>query len=439
MQCVADLHIHSKYSRACSKELTLPNVAKMCEVKGINLVSTGDFTHPAWFEHIKSELKEDGEGLYKIKNSPTRFILGTELSCIYKKGGKCRRLHLCVFAPSIETAEKIIQKLESYNPIPPALVGGRAVLPPITGAKIGFNLKSDGRPILGIDAKNLLELLLEIDESIMMIPAHAWTPWFSVFGSYSGFDSIEECFDDLSPHIFAIETGLSSDPPMNWRLSALDKITLISNSDAHSLENLGREANVFELDAAETPNLYMEIRRILKEKDKKKFLYTIEFFPEEGKYHFDGHRLCGVSLEPKETKKHKGLCPVCKKPLTIGVLHRVDALADRENPESKNQIPCKNLAPLKQIVGAALGVGKTSKKVAVEYQKLIKSGENEFNVLLNLSEERILKISSPQIAQAILNMREGKIKLIPGFDGEYGKIEIFSPSEIKKMSQQSLV
>ncbi len=415
MQLIADLHIHSKYSRACSKNLTLPNIAKACEIKGIDLVSTGDFTHPAWFEHIKTELKETTPGIYSVKNSKTKFILGTEFSCIYKKGGKCRRLHLCVFAPNIETVGKIIQKLESHR----------------------FNLASDGRPILGIDAKNLLGLLLEIDENIFMIPAHAWTPWFSVFGSYSGFDSIEECFGELSPRIFAIETGLSSDPKMNWRWSALDNIALISNSDAHSLENLGREANVFNLEVEKTPNLYAEIRRILKEKDKNKFLYTIEFFPEKGKYHFDGHRLCGVSFKPKETKKLKGICPVCKQPLTIGVLRRVDDLADRAEPEPKNKIPYKNLLPLKEIIAAAFGIGDKSKKVEAEYQKLIKAGKNEFNVLLNLNAQEIAKISSPEIAEAMNKMRNGEIKLIPGFDGEYGKIEIFSEKEKGPKKQQS--
>jgi len=415
MQIIADLHIHSKYSRACSKELTLPNIAKACEIKGIDLVSTGDFTHPAWFEHIKQELFESQSGIYNIKNSKTKFVLGTELSCIYKKGDKIRRLHLCVFAPNIETVEKIIKKLKSYN----------------------FNLASDGRPILGIDAKNLLELLLEINENIFMIPAHAWTPWFAVFGSFSGFDSLEECFEDLTPHIFSIETGLSSSPPMNWRWSKLDNIALVSNSDAHSLENLGREANVFNIEAEKTPNWYAEIRRILKEKDKKNFLYTIEFYPEEGKYHFDGHRLCGVSFEPKETKKHKGICPICKKPLTIGVLHRVDDLADRDEPDSFQKIPYKSLVPLKTIIAAALDVGEKSRKVSTEYQNLIQKGGNEFNILLNQSYENISKISSSQISEAIKRVREGKVKLIPGFDGEYGKIEFFLDKEQQLKKQQN--
>jgi PHP family Zn ribbon phosphoesterase len=285
MEIISDLHIHSKYSRACSKELTIKNIAKHCEVKGIHLVGTGDFTHPAWFAEIKKELAEASEGIYKLKDnsSETRFLLTTEVACIYKKGDRCRRVHLCIFSPSIEIAGKIIKELEKRK----------------------FNLKSDGRPILGIGAKELLQMLLEIDPRILMVPAHVWTPWFAVFGSQSGFDTLEECFEELTPEIFAVETGLSSDPPMNWRFKNLDNCLLLSNSDAHSLDKLGREANVFDFLNLESIT-YSEIRRILKEKDKSKFLYTIEFFPEEGKYHFDGHRLCGTSfirVIPRNTKE----------------------------------------------------------------------------------------------------------------------------------------
>ncbi len=414
MQCIADLHIHSKYSRACSRELTIPNIAKACKTKGIDLVSTGDFTHPAWFEHIKKELTEVSPGIYRTKNSPTKFIVGTEVACIYKKGGQCRRLHLCVFSPNIETAEKVILKLESRN----------------------FNLGSDGRPILGVDAKSLLEMLLEIDKNIVMIPAHAWTPWFSVFGSKSGFNSLEECFEELTPYIFSVETGLSSDPPMNWHLSALDEIALVSNSDAHSLDNLGREANVFETGKDAD---YRKIFDAVKYRDEKKFLFTIEFFPEQGKYHFDGHRICGVSFEPKETKKHGGICPVCKKPLTIGVLNRVDELADRDNPDASRKIPYKNLVPLKTIIAAAVGNGEKTKKVSEIYQKLIAGGKNEFNVLLNLAANKIAEASSPQIAEAIERARKGQIKILPGFDGEYGRVEIFSQKDFKNPAQQKLM
>ncbi|MEA3272714.1 MAG: endonuclease Q family protein [Patescibacteria group bacterium] len=406
MEIIADLHIHSKYSRACSKELTIPNIAKACETKGIDIVGTGDFTHPAWFSEIKKELKSAGEGIYILKDdsSKTRFILTTELSCIYKKNDKCRRVHLCVLAPSIETVEKIIKELEKRN----------------------FNLKSDGRPILGIDAKDLLKLLLDIDKKIMMIPAHIWTPWFAVFGSQSGYDSLQECFEELTPEIFAVETGLSSDPPMNWRMKELDNVVLVSNSDAHSLEKLGREANVFEFDKIEDFS-YGELRRILKEKDKSKFLYTIEFFPEEGKYHQDGHRACGVNLHPKESMKNKGICPVCKKPLTLGVLYRVEQLADRENMP-KDKIPYKNLIPLAEIISEAVGVGPKSKAVRAEYDKLMKIG-SEFYILLHATENEIKKATDSRVAEAVMKMRKGDLEIIPGYDGEFGKIRIFKRGE----------
>lgn len=420
MQIITDLHIHSKYSRACSKQLTISNIAKYCEVKGIDVVSTGDFTHPAWFSEIKKELKEVGDGVYVLKDnsSPTRFILGTELACIYKKNDKCRRLHLCVFAPSIEVVESINKKLEEN----------------------GFNLKSDGRPILGIGGKELLEMLLEIDERIMMIPAHAWTPWFAVFGSQSGFDSLKDCFEDLTPEIFAIETGLSSDPSMNWRMKELDNVVLVSNSDAHSLDKLGREANVFDFEKLEDFS-YSELRRILKEQDKSKFLYTIEFFPEEGKYHQDGHRVCGVNLHPKETIKHKELCPVCKKSLTVGVLNRVEKLADREiSEEIKNRkISYKNIIPLLEIIAESFGNGINAKKVRGEYDKLIEKVGPEFFILLHAKEEEIKKHADPRVCEGIIRMRKGNLEIIPGFDGEFGKIRIFKEGERQKFEQMKLV
>src|SRR3989344_3205077 len=328
MRLIVDWHIHSKYSRSCSPALTLPNIAAMCERKGIDVVATGDWTHPAWFAHIKECLVEsEGEsGLYRIrpstlqeiqsrpekdrraigsghKTSRTRFMLVTEVSQIYKKGEKSRRIHNLIFSPSIETCEKVNAKLTAD----------------------GFNLKSDGRPILGIDSERLYELLKEFDERIIVVPAHAWTPWYSVFGSKSGFDSLEECFGKMTPYIYAIETGLSSDPLMNWQVSSLDKVALISNSDAHSLDKLGREANVFDMD---TPS-YEEFVRILRERDAKKFLYTIEFFPEEGKYHLDGCANCQFSCLPAESKKNDERCAKCKRKLTLGVVYRVEKLADR--------------------------------------------------------------------------------------------------------------
>jgi uncharacterized protein (TIGR00375 family) len=398
---ILDLHIHSRYSRACSAELELPKIAKACEQKGIDVVATGDFTHPAWIKHIKETLTEENRGIYKLKDnsSATRFILGTEISCIYKHKDATRRVHLLILAPNIEAVER-------FN----------AVL-----LAKGVNIRSDGRPIMGLSAKAVLQILLDIDPGFMMIPAHIWTPWFAVFGSKSGYDSLEDCFEELTPHIRAVETGLSSDPNMNHRLSALDNITLVSNSDAHSLNNLGREANVFDL--SKNYN-YNEILGVLKTGDRKKFLYTIEFYPEEGKYHHDGHAVCGVVLSPKETKKNKFLCPKCKKPVTVGVLHRVDDLADQDVKEKKF-IPHKYIVPLKEIIAKVFGVGPASKKVSAEYEMMIKKLGNEFEILLNKDIKKIEKVvSDKNIAPAIANMRTGNVKVKPGYDGIFGSVEV---------------
>jgi len=405
MRIIADLHIHSKYSRSCSPDLDLEHIERWCKYKGIDVIGTADFTHPKWFSELKNKLEEQETGLYKLKGTDgkVRFIMTTELSCIYTQGGKCRRIHLCVLAPSIQTVEKIIANFE----------------------KRGFNLKSDGRPILGISAKDLAKIILEIEPKCLIIPAHAWTPWFAVFGSKSGFNSLEECFEEITPNIYAIETGLSSDPPMNWQLSALDKITLISNSDAHSPANLGREANVFNIEQDKLN--YNEIYRILKEKDNKKFLYTIEFFPEEGKYHFDGHADCHYSAHPEESKKNKNICPICKKELVLGVMHRVNELADRKDISQVKNIPYKNLIPLQEIIADTLGVGKNSKKVQAEYFKLIKK-YSEFQILIDLGEEELKKITAAEITEAIMNVRDNKVKIMPGYDGVYGKIEIINDS-----------
>lgn len=411
---IIDLHIHSKYSRACSPDLELPKIAAACEMKGIDICATGDFTHPMWLQHIKDNLQEVSDsGLYQLKSQipnfksqNIKFILSTEVSCIYKHKDKTRRLHLVILAPSIAAVEKLNRKLKNR----------------------GVNLKSDGRPIMGLPAKEILKLLLEIDKRFMLIPAHVWTPWFSVFGSKSGYDSLEECFEELTPHIQAIETGLSSDPPMNHRLSPLDNITLVSNSDAHSLDKLGREANVFLL-KKETEINYKEITRIIKEGDKKKFLYTIEFFPEEGKYHFDGHLACEVCLSPKETKKEKYFCPKCKKKLTVGVLHRVDDLADREekNISEKKFIPHRYIVPLKEIIGKLFGVGVKSKKVENEYQHLIKEIGSEFQILLDEEISNIKKYASDKnLALAVQNMRKGKVKVFPGYDGKFGEVDLLT-------------
>jgi len=416
MAYICDLHIHSRYSRACSKDLTLENIDRWAKIKGIDIVGTGDFTHPAWFKELASQLEEAHPGLFRLKKSSagTLFLLSSEISCIYTQGGRMRRLHICLLAPNLEFVTKLIRALENK----------------------GANLKADGRPIIGLSAKELFKICLDIDEKHLTVPAHAWTPWFAIFGSKSGFDSIAECYEELTDRIYSVETGLSSDPPMNWRLSGLDNITLVSNSDAHSLPNLGREANVLEL----TQPSYSEIYDIIKSKNQKKFLYTIEFFPEEGMYHFDGHRECKVSFSPDQTKKRQGICPQCQKPLTIGVLNRVDNLADRkkEGIDKNKFIPYKSLIPLQEIIADVLGVGKQSKKVQAEYFNLIKAGQNEFNILINLSQEQLEAITYPKIAAGIIKTRQGQVKLIPGFDGQYGKIEIFPEAE-KGADQQIIM
>ncbi|OGH89117.1 MAG: hypothetical protein A2537_00345 [Candidatus Magasanikbacteria bacterium RIFOXYD2_FULL_36_9] len=406
MKQIVDLHIHSKYARACSPLLELPNIAKKCEEKGVNICATGDFTHPAWLKHIQSELKEIGDtGLYQLKNfqSVTKFILSTEISCVYKHKNKVRRLHLLLIAPNIEAVLKFNQEL----------------------AKRGVSLHSDGRPIMGLSSKEILKIIIAIDQKFVMIPAHAWTPWFAVFGSKSGYDSLEECFEELTPHIFAIETGLSSDPTMNRRLKQLDGIVLVSNSDAHSLDNLGREANVFGFNNENDIN-FNNLINCIKSNDKTRFLYTIEFYPEEGMYHNDGHRLCNTNILPKESKKYKNLCPKCKKELTVGVLHRVDDLADRLEKDISNKkfIPHKYIVPLREIISEALGVGVKSKKVESEYKNMISKIGNEFYILLEAPLNVIKNnISNKNILSGIKNMRAGKVKRISGFDGQYGKIK----------------
>jgi len=421
MRQIADLHIHSKYSRACSPQLTLPNIDQWCQYKGIDLVSTSDFTHPAWIKDIKEQLEPEGNGLFRLNDTlrepqgdknPTKFILGTEIACIYKQGDKCRRIHLNIFFPDINDVEKFNSTLE----------------------KQGRNLKSDGRPILGLSAIQIAEIVFNINEKAIIMPSHAWTPWFSIFGSKSGFDTLEECFDIYTPYIYAIETGLSSDPPMNWRLSALDNIMLLSNSDAHSLPNLGREANVFEW---ENPS-YDEFYNTLKNRDKDKLKYTIEFYPEEGKYHVDGHAKCGISMEPAETKKNKGICPNCKKPMILGVSYRVDELADRES-DDKDKILFKNLVPLQEIIAESFNVGKGSKRVQEEYFSMIEKGGSEFEILLDKTIDELKKISEPAVVEAIKRVREGKLHIEPGYDGIYGKVQIYKDDEERGAVQKSLI
>ena len=413
MKIIADLHIHSPYSRAVSRDMTLENLDHWARLKGITVMGTGDFTHPAWIKEIKTKLEPAEQGLYQLKGarSPTRFILTVEISSIYSKNGKTRRVHSLIFMPSVESAEKIN-----------AALGWRG------------NIKSDGRPILGLDAKELLKIVLDIDTSAMVVPAHCWTPWFSVFGSMSGFDSLEECYDEYAKHIYAVETGLSSDPAMNWRLSRLDKIALISNSDSHSLRRIGREANVMEAELT-----YDGIMAAITSHDPRRFLFTVEFFPEEGKYHYDGHRNCGFSSSPGETKKLDKLCPKCGKPVTVGVMYRVDELADRPAGSAPplGAIPYKSMVPLDEIIGEAFGVGAASKRVKEEYQNIIAELGSEFSVVIDASRSDLAAATAPEVAEGIMRVREGRLHIEPGYDGEYGHVKIFDRGEQIASSPQS--
>lgn len=403
MEFIADLHIHSKYSRATSRHMDLPNLSKWAKIKGVDLLGTGDFTHHLWLDHLESLLEPIGNGLF-IYNG-VHFMLSAEISSIYSKNGKVYRIHNLIYAPSFETVKKINKVLSGIG-----------------------NLHSDGRPILGLDAAVLARIVFDIDENCMLVPAHIWTPWFSLFGSKSGFDVLEDCFEEQSKNIYCLETGLSSDPAMNWRLSKLDRYSLISNSDCHSPQKIGREANVFDCELS-----YYEIMDALKKKDKNRFLYTIEFFPEEGKYHFDGHRNCKVRFSPEQTKKSKGLCPVCGRPVTVGVMNRVDVLADREEGFIlKGAIPFKNLIPLDEVISEVLGVGKASKKVMNAYNSAISKLGTEFDILMRKSEDSLYANLPAKIAQGIMLVRNNEVSINPGYDGEYGKIKIFGVDKKQK-------
>jgi len=415
MQYICDFHIHSKYSRATSKDMDVENLDKWAKIKGIQVLGTGDFTHPQWLKELKENLEPAEPGLFKMKKSDkeVRFILTVEISSIYSKNNRTRKIHNIIFAPDFETVEKINTHL----------------------GWIG-NLKSDGRPILGLDAKELAKIVLNSSKDCLIVPAHAWTPWFSIFGSKSGFDSIEECFEEYSKYIYALETGLSSDPAMNWRWSALDNITLISNSDAHSPAKIGREVNIFEGEKIDY-NLIVEAIKngtspVMQQGDGFKLIKTMEFFPEEGKYHWDGHRNCGVCLSPEESKKYNNLCPACGKSLTIGVMNRVTQLADRPvGAKPANPIPYKSLIPLGEIIADVLKVGTGTKQVAEHYKELIRRIGSEFKVLLEAKREDIMAASLPEIAEGVIRVREGKVNVKPGFDGEFGKISIFGKEEKK--------
>lgn len=411
MRLFADLHVHSKYSRAVSRDMDLPHIDHWAKIKGIGLMGTGDFTHPAWVEHIKAELTEDGSGFLQRTNSPqlTRFVLSSEISCIYSRAGKTRRIHVIVLCPDIATVEK----LNGYL----SLIG---------------NLHSDGRPILGLDAEELAKIVIDANPKNMIIPAHAWTPWFSLFGSMSGFDSVEECFGTMTPHIYALETGLSSDPAMNWRLSQLDRIAITSNSDAHSPKpnKMGREATEFELENMTYDNLVEALQSqsmiIDGQSPKNIIASTVEFFPEEGKYHWDGHRDHQIRWSPEETKQHKGICPICGKPVTIGVESRVEQLADRPaDVHPTNRPPFKKLVPLEEIIAETQGVKSGSKKVGLIYDRLTAQA-SEFDILLKFSDSELASLGEPRVAEGIQRVRRGELDIAPGYDGEYGTVHIFS-------------
>lgn len=411
MRIVADLHIHSKYSRATSRDMDLPTLARWAKLKGVNLLGTGDFTHPTWLAELRAQLVPDGSGLLALRRGPEdiRFMLTVEVSNVYTEGGRLRRIHTLIFAPSFEVVARINLALGRFG-----------------------KLSADGRPTFGFPARELARVVLEISEECLLVPAHAWTPWYSIFGANSGFDSLEECYGDLAPRIHAIETGLSSDPPMNRRWSALDRIALLSNSDAHSPSRIAREANVFD-----TELTYRAVLDAIRAKDPARFLFTIEFFPEEGKYHFDGHRACGVLFSPAETRKAGGRCPECGKPLTVGVMHRVEALADRpEGYRPPRAIPAHHLVPLAEILGEALGLGPESAAVEAEYLRLVERGGSELAILLDLPEEELARFTPPRVLEGIRRVREGRLQITPGYDGVYGVIRLFGEERVPAVSEQ---
>ncbi len=395
MRVIADLHLHSRYSRATSSDMDLPGLSRWAKLKGIDILGTGDFTHPQWFKELVSYLRPAGEGIYEYEG--TKFLFSAEVAAVWSYGGKVRRVHFLILAPSAEDAGRIAQALASFG-----------------------NLSADGRPTLGISGEKLVEIVRSASPKAAIIPAHAWTPWWSIFGSNSGFDSLEEALGKMTSEVFAIETGLSSDPPMNWRLSALDRVSLVSFSDAHSPSRLGREACVFDLPELSYPALVDAI----KEKDPKKFLFTVEFFPEEGKYHYDGHRACGVVFSPEETQRHAGKCPVCGKPLTVGVMHRVEELADRPpGARPEGAIPYRSLVPLQEIIAQVLGQEPETRGVVTQYLKVVQHFGTEFSVLLDIPALEVEK-AFPRLGRALEKVRQGELSIRPGYDGVYGEIRI---------------
>jgi uncharacterized protein (TIGR00375 family) len=419
LRVIADLHIHSRFSRATSERMNLEEIARYAKIKGLSLVGTGDFTHPRWLHEIQETLAKDVDtGLYRVAKtpeSPMRFMLTTEVCTIFDWQGQSKKVHHVILAPNMEVINQINGTLEEYG-----------------------DLASDGRPILNMTATQLVENVMEISNENMVFPAHAWTPWFSIFGAFSGFDNIEDCYEDMTRHIHALETGLSSDPPMNWRLSKLDKFTLVSNSDCHSFWpwRIGREANVLELEQL----TYKQVTDTIRSNDPARFKFTIETDPAYGKYHWTGHRNCNVSMSPKEAQKFNNICPVCRRKLTKGVEQRVEELADR--PEGYKPIGkpgYKRLLPLSEIIATVLNVGEPSTQAVWKiYNALVGRVGNEYSVLLDASEETLNTVVDSQITNAILRVRAGSFAVVPGFDGVYGKLILGEdnspemPSEVKR-------
>lgn len=425
MKVISDLHFHSRFSRAVSPQMNIPTISLWAQKKGIDLVSTTDFTHPLWFRELQASLEEVGEGIYKSKesNNNVRFLLSTEISCIYSKSGKGRRVHLLVFVPNFSVAEEFNKEMTLR----------------------GANLLSDGRPITGLTAKNILEIALSVSNDSLVIPAHAWTPHYSVFGSNSGFDSLEECFEELTTNIKAIETGLSSDPAMNWRIQELKGRSLLSFSDAHSPSKIGREATIFDI-----PNVsYQNIKKAISQESQDcKIASTIEFYPEEGKYHFTGHRNCHIVYSPNEARKKGIVCPTCGKRLTVGVMSRVEELArgsevqTETKKDSSGVLWIKNkdfdkppyvmIVPLIEIISESFKTGVQSQAVQTMYEKLISSLDNEFNILLKSDLEKVKEIAGEKIAEGILKVRSGDIVIKPGYDGLFGKVKIWKEEKVEE-------
>lgn len=431
MKVIADLHFHSRFSRAVSQQMNIPTISLWAKKKGIQVVSTSDFTHPLWLRELQVNLKESGEGVYSYKESKedVKFLLTTEISCVYSKSGKGRRVHLLVFAPNFLTVEKFNKEMVLR----------------------GANLLSDGRPITGLTAKNILEIALSVDERCLVIPAHAWTPHYSVFGSNSGFDSLEECFEELTTNVKAIETGLSSDPAMNWRIQELKSRSLVSFSDAHSPAKMGREATVFDMPEISYENFK---KAISKEGKGSRIACTLEFYPEEGKYHYTGHRNCHIVYSPNEARKRGLVCPICGKLLTVGVSSRVEELARGEEVKTEvktdsngvnwiinkdfEKPPYVMIVPLMEIISEAFGFGVQSQSVQVIYEQLINAFYGEFNVLLKSDLKKVKDLVGEKVAEGILKVRNGDIAIKPGYDGLFGKVKIWKEEEEKELSEDQI-